>query len=189
MYISNDITGLCYHYCPTDDTALLRCSKSLYIGGIILNSELATMKRKQLIYQRLDQIDATLEKFNQFETKRNRKLTVASDCLTINSKKYEASNVIKSKWYDDCTVEQNNRQDKTETECYWKSLYIEERNFFSSNMNEKIEKMVDQIRNNNNNEYSTNTSGNERLFKLKLKNYLSLFMNLMWCNYMDYVKI
>ena len=187
MYIPNDIIGLCYHYYPKDDTTPTPWAKYLYIGDIILNSKVATMKAKELIYQRLHQIVATSERFNnnendnentnQFEKQRMRKLIPTIDCMRINSKKYETSNVIKNTWYDDCTVGQNNRQDKTETEGYWKSLYIEEGSFYSSNMNDKIEKMLNKGRNNkNNNINSNNIIGGISSQRLFTKKYVTIEM-------------
>ena len=62
----------------------------LYVGDIIFNSQLETMKAKKLIYQRLDQVVATSDRFDQFEKQRIRKSIT--------------TNVVKNSWYDDCTL-------------------------------------------------------------------------------------
>ena len=138
MYIPNDIAGLCVHYYPNDDTTPTPWEK--YLGDIISNSKLETMKAKQLICQRLDQVVATPDRFNQFETQRMRKSITTSDCMKINSEKYETS-VVKI-------------LDMIST-------------FKQSNMNEKIEKVVNKIRNNNNETSTDNTIDGDRLFKFK----------------------
>ena len=135
IHIPKEIIDICYYYYPQDDSKL---TKYLFIGDILLNSKLATMKAKELIYQRLTQIVALMgnnNNNNRFESRKLEKLIPSPDCMRINSKKSETSNVIKNTWYDDCTVEQNNKQDATDTGGYWKSLYLEQGIFYFSHYN------------------------------------------------------